>query len=265
MGRSALKKILEKLAKKEIGPHALEETGYGSELSTHSRPYEVGDGYELVDIEKTLLNALEREPGQISLEPEDFQVYETTHESKLCAGLIIDKSGSMNSGYKIDAATDTSLALSELIRREPKDLLKVFLFSDRVKEIRPWDILNTPFGGGSTDIKAAMKAFRRAAAGESGDKQAYLITDTEPNTEDGAFIGFDRAIGGVLEEASRYRQDGITLNIIMLDQNPHLKEFARTLARKNLGRAFFTTPLKLGEAIIEDYLNAKRERMARNL
>lgn len=265
LARGALRKILENLVKKEIGAHTIKEVGFGAELSIHSRPYEVGDDYGLVNVEATFLNTLEREPnclhreGRTTLEPEDFQIYETIHQSRLCAGLIIDESGSMRSSHKINAAIDTSLALSELIRREPKDSLKVFIFSEKVKEVPPWEIVNTKLSGGTTDIRAAMKSFRRAVASEPGDKQAYLITDTEPNTENGCYVGFNRAVVGVMEEALRYRQENITLNIIMLDQNPTLKEFARMLAKRNLGRAFFTTPQSLGAVVIEDYLGTKKE------
>jgi uncharacterized protein with von Willebrand factor type A (vWA) domain len=94
--------------------------------------------------------------------------------------------------------------------------------------------------------------------GEKGDKQAYLITDTEPNTEEGKYIGFDRAMAGVMEEALQYRQEGITLNIVMLDRAAPLKELASVLARRNLGRVFFTSPLRLGQVLLEDYLKIKK-------
>jgi uncharacterized protein with von Willebrand factor type A (vWA) domain len=120
-----------------------------ADLTTYSRPYEVGDDYGLVDIEGTALAALER-TGHLHLEVEDFQVFEETHQSKLCVGLIIDESGSMRSDYKLSAAIETSLALSELIRREPKDVLKTFVFSETVKEIPAWGILNEMMSGGCT-------------------------------------------------------------------------------------------------------------------
>ena len=56
----ALGKALENLAKKEMGTHLVKETGYGSELSFHTRRYELGDQYESVDVQRTLINALER-------------------------------------------------------------------------------------------------------------------------------------------------------------------------------------------------------------
>jgi len=259
LANDILGRILSSLMKKEIGPHAVEEKGYGSQLSMSSRRYELGDEYNKIDFEKTLLNALERNPreGKMSLKVEDFQVYEEIHETKICAGLAIDNSGSMRGG-KVNAARDAGLALSELIRREPKAKLKVYLFSDRVREIPYYDISNAGCSGGNTDMRSAMQVVRKAMITEKGNKQVYLVTDTEPNTERGAYIGFNEAVGGVLEEALRFRQDGITLNVIMLDQNPLLKEFASMLAKRNLGRVFFTSPHALGEVVVEDYLATKR-------
>ena len=260
LAKQALKKALENLARKEIGRWEVKETGYGTELTTYSRPYELGDEYERVDIERTLLKTLEQGRG-LALKPEDFHVFDLVHQTRMYVGVIIDESGSMQ-GDKMAAAVETSLALSELVRREPKDSLKVFIFAEKVLQIPFWDVVNTAIGKGSTDIRAAMQAFRKSAMHQRGDRQAYLITDTEPNTEDGMYVGFERAMAGVLEEALHYREQGITLNIIMLDQRPSLKEFARILARKNLGRVLFTTPQDLGAVLVEDYLRVKKEKSA---
>jgi hypothetical protein len=59
---------------------------------------------------------------------------------------------------------------------------------------------------------------------------------------------------GVLEEVCRLRKENITLNIIMLDDRPPLMRLAQELAKRNLGRVFFTTPNQLGQVVIEDYL-----------
>lgn len=259
LASSALERILGLLSTKDLGVHTEEKAGFGAELTTYSRKYELGDDYAMVDIERTALAALQRS-GSLALKVDDFHVFEEVHQSKLCLGLLIDESGSMRSDYKLSAAIETALALSELIRREPKDSLKTFVFSETVREIQPWGILNEMMSGGCTDIRAAMRAYRDAVRGEKGDKQAYLITDTEPNTEEGKYIGFDRAMMGVLEEALAYRREGITLNIVMLDRAAPLKELASLLARKNLGRVFFTSPMRLGQVLLEDYLRVKKER-----
>ncbi len=253
-----LERILRNLSGRDVGSHMVEKAGFGAELSLYTRSYEFGDDYSLVDVEKTALKALER-CGQLDLELADFEVHEEIHQTKLCAGIIIDESGSMRNGYKLEAAIETALALSELVRREPKDKLLVYTFSERVRSIPSWTIINEVMSGGATDIRSALRAFREAVAAEKGSRQAYLITDAEPNMENGAYIGFEQAALGLLEEAWLYRQQKIRLNIVMLDETPRLRQLASSLARQNLGRVFFTTPLRLGEVVVEDYLKLRKE------
>jgi uncharacterized protein with von Willebrand factor type A (vWA) domain len=115
------------------------------------------------------------------------------------------------------------------------------------------------------DISIALKRFRTSVAHEVADKQVYLITDTEPNCEDGKYVGFEKATLGVIKEAQIYQREGITLNIIMLDNTPHLREFATLLAKRNLGRVFFAEPKELGRVIVEDYLRAKKKQKLRRV
>jgi len=169
------------------------------------------------------------------------------------------------SGDKIHAAMDISVALSALMSRNSRDKMKLFLFSNQVREVPHWDVMNVNFAGGTTDIKSALKRFRTSVAHETADKQVYLITDTEPNCEDGRYVGFEKASLGVINEAQVYQREGITLNIIMLDNTPHLREFATLLAKRNLGRVFFAEPKELGRVIVEDYLRAKKKQKLRRV
>ncbi|MBN2074735.1 MAG: hypothetical protein JW762_04210 [Dehalococcoidales bacterium] len=256
LAAEALQRILRSLQHRNTGVHR-EKPELGVELSLRTRRYEAGDDYSLVDLEKTALNALNR-CGEFKFEPEDFEIREEEHRAKLCAGIIIDESGSMRDSGKFEAAMETSLVLSRLIMREPDNVLKVFAFSDKVRRLEPWAIINDVISGGDTDIRGALAAFRRECRKEQGDKQAYLITDTEPNNEDGRHLSFENAANGLIEEASRYRQEKIGLNIIMLDEGPELKKLASTIAKKGLGRVFFTVPETIGEVVIEDYLSGRR-------
>ncbi|MCA9822928.1 MAG: hypothetical protein KC470_10000, partial [Dehalococcoidia bacterium] len=65
-----------------------------------------------------------------------------------------------------------------------------------------------------------------------------------------------------LKEVKRCTQKGITINTFMLDRNYYLKEFINQVARINKGRVFYTTPDKLGEYILVDYVASKRKRVA---
>lgn len=258
LAAGALARILRTLNSRNSGAHRVDKLELGIELSTRTRRYEAGDDYSLVDIEKTAINSLRR-CGSFKFEPEDFEIREEEHRARLCAGIIIDESGSMRDSGKLEAAMETALVLSRLILREPENTLKVFAFSDKVRSLEPWAIVNDVISGGDTDIRGALAAFRRACRRENGDKQAYLITDTEPNNEDGKHLSFEKAAGGLMEEAARYRQEKIGLNIIMLDEGDELKTLASTLAKKNLGRVFFTAPRTIGEVVVEDYLAGGRQ------
>ena len=262
LGGGFLGKIMENLSKKGIGTHKINEIGYGADVSKFSRKYEFGDPYGKINIQKTLINTMERTGGLCDLTIEDFEVHESLYQAKMNTGIMIDVSGSMKYGRKMDAAIETALALCELIRTGyPEDMIRIFTFSEQVKEIQFWEVANIGSPAGWTDIRAAMKSFRTSVTIEDGDKQAYLITDTEPNYENGGHVGFSNAMAGVLEESIRYGDDEITLNVIMLDGKPNLVKFARLLAERNFGRAFFTKPQNLGEAIIEDYITSRRERV----
>ncbi|NLE08812.1 MAG: hypothetical protein GX631_06125, partial [Dehalococcoidales bacterium] len=217
LAAGALERILRNLNNKIAGSNVKELPELGIELTSRTRRYEAGDDYSLVDIEKTLLNTLDR-CGSFELKPDDFEIREEVHRTKLCAGIIIDESGSMRDSGKLKAAMETAIILSRLIQRNPDNILKVYAFSDKVQPLTPWSIVNDVISGGDTDIKGALAAFRRDCRRQYGDKQAYLITDTEPNNEDGRHLSLEKAAGGLLEEAARYRQEKIGLNIIMLDE-----------------------------------------------
>lgn len=255
LAANALDRIMQGIILKDSGSN-LRDTSTSNELSLHTRKYEIGDDYARVDIEKTALNAIKR-AGRLRLIPEDFEFYEEMREVRFSIGLLIDESASMKIDDKLSAAVSTALALSHLVHKNPKDSLSIFIFSEAIKEVPYWAIVNEEAEGISTDIRAVMQAFRKRANDKTTNRQAYLITDTAPNTEDGQVVGFEKAAQGIIQEALRYRREGIGLNIIMLDETPHLKELASTLARKNLGRVFFSSPSRLGQVVVEDYLKVR--------
>ncbi len=262
LAKYVLRRLWENLSAASAGVNATRVEGFGMSEGFVNRRHEYGDEFHRIDTEATLLSALERGrkgADRIEFDQEDLWVRETVVDTKLCVGLIVDESGSM-SGDKIHAAADISLALSELIRRNAKDRLRLFLFSSQVREMACWDMLNVTFAGGTTDIRGALRRFRTSVTGERADKQVYLITDTEPNSEDGKYLGFEKATLGVLQEAIVYQREGITLNIIMLDNTPHLRDFASILAKRNLGRVFFAEPKDLGKIVMQDYLRTHKRR-----
>ena len=260
LGKGFLSRILQRLARRGVGPHRIEDVGHGPWFASTIRPYEAGDPYERISIERSLLASLERGNRFGDMRLEDFRVYEAIHSTEVVFGILVDQSASMNRAGKLEAAVETALALSELMRTQfPEDRLRILAFSEEVREVAPWELLSIAVPMGYTDIRAALRSFRLAAAHEAGNKQAHLITDSAPNFEDGKYVGFERALAGVIDEAKEYKAADITLNIVMLDEDPKLREMAKTVARNNLGRVFFTRPGGLGDALVEDYLISKRE------
>lgn len=260
LGQGYLSRILQRLNRRGVGPHKIQDIGYGPWLASTVRPYEVGDPYDRISILHSLFGTLERGVSFRDLSIEDFRVFEAIHSTQVTFGILVDQSASMNRAGKLEASVETALALNELMRGQfPEDRLRLFAFSEEVKEVESWELPGIAVPMRYTDVRAAMRVFRQLVAHETGNKQAHLITDSAPNYEDGEYVGFDAAFKGVVEEARRYRSAGITLNIVMLDDDPRRGEMAKTIAQENLGRVFFVRPGELGEALVEDYLVSKRE------
>ena len=260
LGRGVLSRILQRLARQGVGPHRIEDVGHGPWIASTIRPYETGDPYERISIEKSFLATLEKGTRIDKFSIEDFRVFEAIHSTEVVVGILVDLSASMNRGGKLEAAVETAIALSELMRSEyPEDRLRIYAFSEEIKEVEHWELPQIPVPMGYTDIRKALKTFRLAVAHEAGNKQAHIITDSAPNFEDGEYIGFEKGLQGVINEARKYRASGIVLNLVMLDEDPKLKKMAKAIASQNIGRVFFTKSRELGEAIVEDYILSKRE------
>ncbi len=260
LGQGFLSRVLQRLSRKGVGPHRIQDIGHGPWIASTLRPYEVGDPYERLSIIHSLLAALERGSRFGEMGIDDFRVFEAIHSTEVQFGILVDQSASMNRGSKLEAAVETALAMSELMKTQfPEDRLRLYAFSEEVREVEPWELPGIAVPMGYTDIRGALMAFRRSVTHESGNKQAHLITDSAPNFEEDEYIGFERAFAGLLDEARRYRASGITLNIVMLDDDPRRAEMAQKLAQENLGRIFFVRPGELGDAVVEDYLISKRE------
>ena len=260
LGRGFLSRILMNLARKGLGAHRVEDIGHGPWLAATYRPYEPGDPYDRVNIERTLMAAIERGGGFREMKTSDFRIHESRHATEVRFGVLVDQSASMKKKGKMEAAVETALALSELMRLEfPEDKLRIYAFSEETKMVEPYELPGVVVPQQFTDIRRPLRAFRLAVAMEPGNKQAHLITDSAPNFLDGEFVGFKKAMEAVIEEVRLYRLHDIILNVVMLDDDPELREMAKRIAQVNNGRVFFADPENLGETLVEDYLWSKKE------
>jgi uncharacterized protein with von Willebrand factor type A (vWA) domain len=101
---------------------------------------------------------------------------------------------------------------------------------------------------------------------QTGTKQIIMITDGEPTAHitprGDVFFNYppvQETIEATLREAARCTKDGIRINTFMLDADYGLKSFVEQLTAVNRGRAFFTNPETLGDYVLVDFIEHKRQ------
>lgn len=120
-----------------------------------------------------------------------------------------------------------------------------------------------------TNIQEGLKLSRQILSQMRGiNKQIILITDGEPTAHfEGSYLYLQyppsqRTLQETFREVKRCTADGIVINTFMLGKDRFLERFVDQLARINRGRAFFTTPDRIGEYVVVDYLSRKRKKIA---
>ena len=132
LGSSALGDLFQQLDKDRLGQHQLEREGPGHERSFATKPYELGDPFNL-NIERTVRNALQRRGGgtPVELEPADFEVDRTETLTRTSTVLLLDLSLSMPMKDNFLAAKKVAMALHSLISTQyPRDFLGLVVFSE---------------------------------------------------------------------------------------------------------------------------------------
>ncbi len=269
IGQRALRDIFQHLKKDRQGSHEIRTRGLGVENTDETKTYEFGDSFA-VHLPKTLLNAVERAGATVPVElrPEDLEIYRPEHMTRSATVLLLDQSRSMDISGAFLAAKKVALALHSLISTQfPTDDLYVVGFSDYAREIKR-DVLaevgcrsQTP----GTNMHHALMLSRQLLSKRKCDnKQVIMVTDGEPTAhlEGGqAFFWYPPSIETIqatLREVKRCTRDSITINVFMLETSYYLVDFVNQLTKINRGRAFYTTPDRLGEHVLVDYMTNKR-------
>jgi len=273
IGQKALGEIYAQLKKGARGKHPLPERGSGGDRTDELKRYEFGDRFDL-HLGQTMMNAVFREgPGlPLHLDKDDFEVYRSQQLTQTATVMMLDLSWSMALRGSFQAAKKVALALNNLIRSQfPQDTLYILGFSAYARELTPeqlpylrWDesVLGTNMH------HAFMLAQRLLARHKAGTRQVIMISDGEPTAhlEHGrsyfAYPPSPITIRETLKEVQRATRKGIIINTFMLDRNYYLKEFVNQIASMNKGRVFFTTPDRLGQYIVVDYVAQKRKRIS---
>jgi uncharacterized protein with von Willebrand factor type A (vWA) domain len=272
IGQKALGEIYAQLKKSDYGKHALRERGSGGERTDETKKYEFGDAFHL-NLGETMMNAVFREGPDVPvrLDKDDFQVYSSEQLTQTATVMMLDLSWSMALRGSFQAAKKVALALNNLIRTQfPKDSLYILGFSAYARELTAeqlpyvrWDesVLGTNMH------HAFMLAQQLLSKHKGGTRQVIMISDGEPTAhlEHGrsyfAYPPSPITIRETLREVRRCTQKGIVINTFMLDRNYYLKEFVHQIAKMNKGRVFYTTPDRLGQYILVDYVVQKRKQV----
>ena len=270
--RSAFEEIFQSLNRSGPGYHPIQSAGEGIERLPETRPYKFGDDIHLLDSARSLQNAMRRTHGDLSLEEEDLEVFETEHLTSCATVVAIDISHSMilYGEDRITPAKTVALALTELITTKyPKDHLSVILFGDRAEGVPLTDIPYIQAGPYHTNTREGLQLARSLLARQKQpNKQIFLITDGKPSaiTENNRIyknpFGLDmRIVNLTLEEADACRRQKVVITTFMLATDPMLTQFVEKLTQINRGRAYFASPYNLGEFILADYIKNRRRRV----
>jgi uncharacterized protein with von Willebrand factor type A (vWA) domain len=166
-----------------------------------------------------------------------------------------------------------ALALQNMITSQyPKDSFYIIGFAAYAKELKAHDLPYLQWDEyvlGTNMQHALLLAERLLGKHNAGTKQIIMISDGEPTAhlEHGkaqfAYPPTPETIRATLRAVRTCTRKNIAINTFMLDANYYLKAFMDQIAKINGGRVFYTSPEKLGEYILVDYVQHKRKKLAR--
>ena len=272
IGQRALGEIYARLRRQNLGNHALPEEGRFGERLEQTKAHEFGDPFHL-HMPRTIRNAIDRD-GPITpvrLRHEDFEIYRSEQVTSTATAMLVDLSWSMALRGSFQSAKKVALALHNLITsRYPRDSFYIIGFAAYARELKAHDLPFLQWDEyllGTNMQHALLLAERLLAKHDVSAKQIIMISDGEPTAhlENGqaqfAYPPMPETIRKTYKAVKHCTQKGIAINTFMLDANQYLKEFMNDIARINGGRVFYTSPDKLGEYVLVDYVQHKRKKL----
>ncbi|MCE9622357.1 MAG: hypothetical protein K8R99_08440 [Actinomycetia bacterium] len=278
IGSNALRDLYSKLAKDRMGQHQLDTLGQGHERTYETKAYEFGDPFNL-DLQRTIRNALRRravagdvadddQQRAVKLSPDDFEIERTEHVTRSSTVLMLDLSMSMPMRDNFLPAKKVAMALHSLITSQfPRDYMGLVGFSETAYALTPAQLpeVSWDFAYG-TNMHHGFTLARQMLARQTGTKQIIMITDGEPTahiTPSGdVYFNYppvQATVEATLREVVRCTREGIRINTFMLDADSGLRSFVEKLTSINRGRAFFTNHQTLGDYVLVDFIEHKRQ------
>lgn len=266
----SLRDLLGGMGRAVSGRHDTRYEASGIESSGSSKQYEFGDVMNL-DVNATLSNAMQREGLTLPLNVEykDLVIHQSDYQSSCATVVMLDCSHSMilYGEDRFTPAKRVAMALSHLIRTQfPGDSLHLVLFHDSAEELPIQQVARVKVGPYYTNTREGLRMARRILSRSNKDmKQIVMITDGKPSAltlEDGRIyrnaFGLDpMVIAETLEEVSRCKRANIVINTFMLAQDFALMQFVQKVSAMCRGKAYFTSPDKLGGYVLQDFMNRR--------
>ncbi len=277
LGYKALRELLGPLGRSSLGRHDTRYEASGVETNGSSKQYEFGDTLNL-DITATLSSVFAREgfrattdpdSGVLNLEYSDLQVHQSDYQSSCATVVLLDCSHSMilYGEDRFTPAKRVAMALSHLIRTQfPGDTLSLVLFHDTAEEIPIQQLPRVKVGPHYTNTREGLRVAQRILARQTKDmKQIVMITDGKPSAltlPDGRIyknaFGLDPlVISETLEEVARCKRSNIMINTFMLAEDFALMQFVQKVSAMCRGKAYFTSPDRLGSYLLMDYMSRR--------
>jgi uncharacterized protein with von Willebrand factor type A (vWA) domain len=269
----ALERIFGGLRTGGRGSHPVPHAGSGThEPLPERRPFQFGDDLSRIDFQDSFSNSMRRDP-RLRLEEQDLTVFETEAGTSCATVLLLDVSHSMvlYGEDRMTPAKQVALALVELITRQyPRDTLRVVLFGDRAEEVKLAELPYIGAGPYHTNTKAGLHVARQILQRERHpNRQIVMITDGKPSLIDRPGgevyrnpVGLDPIIvNRTLDEAVVCRRRRIPITTFMITDDPYLRRFVARLTELNRGRAYFTSPDRLGEFVLWDFMSNRRRKL----
>ncbi|MEM3386433.1 MAG: hypothetical protein QXN08_01990 [Nitrososphaerales archaeon] len=251
-----LEEVFKNIKKSGFGIHTTEEEGFGVESTSTLRDFDdYTHSYDLIDWQETLLNTVSRDAKGMNIRNSDIKVRAPKHRSRCANVILVDISNSMY-GNKFKGGIMAALALEQLFQEEYKeDTLHILAYNEDVNLVPVGNLLKLrPYG--FTDIGCAIDAAVKILEKEEGEKNIFLITDSEPTASNRREYS---PIENAFRAAYMAGKAEVKLNIIMLDRKPILRTICDKIATLNgqASVAYVDNPLNLKEFVIKTIITRK--------
>ncbi len=269
--KGAFEELFGNILKAKPGRHNTNKQGKGDEWSGDLKPYQFGDNLERINAQESIKNAMMNPYNdQFSLTENDLFIQQSFDQSQTSTVLMIDISHSMilYGEDRITPAKKVGLALAQmLIQFYPKDTLDILVFGDDAWKIELKDLPYLQVGPYHTNTVAGLElAINLLNKRKNPNKKIMMITDGKPtcikkgNEYYKNSFGLDRQIlNRTLALATKCRKLGIDITTFMVATDPFLIEFVEAFSKANQGKAFYTALDGLGEQILINYRDEKKQ------